>query len=369
LFITVSPYQSTKTRLHLACDPSQCSQCATSPTQCTVCADSTKYATPAGNCVNSCPDGTFLSTAERRCQSCPADCATCSLWGQCVTCPPAFPVLDHTSGRCTGVCPASTFWQDASATCEACFANCTSCTGSQAGQCLSCAGGSILKGGACEHGVCDVVSDLGICLQDNNDNGNTWWPWLLSVMLFVTTCATIAWCVFRSRRQRRGATAAFAATLDDKAIDKRLAGGIFHILNPNKTHNRTPSRESFLPAITASQTYREPIITSAADGEDDGPPYYSTGPPAYQSQVDLTFSDAKGLAKPNASKVGPRRATYISRPSINDSVNIYDGGKRPFTNRLRPESDHDSDDAQERNWIKEDNNDILLHDRNPFRIV
>lgn len=352
------------------CDPAQCSECVTSATQCTLCADLNKYATQTGNCVASCPDGSFLSAPERRCLSCPSDCATCSAMGQCLTCPSAFPVLSPTTGRCTGTCPELTFWQGDSASCAPCSANCTSCTGPQAGQCLSCAEGSILKGGTCSHGVCSVVPDLGICLQNDSDNGNTWWPWLLSVILFSMTCGTIGWCVFRSRRQRKGATAAFAATLDDKAIDKRLAGGIFHILNPNKTHNRTPSRESFLPASTAKQSYLEPDITSMDDRKDDALPYFSTGPPAYQSQVHLTCSVAKTLALPDAPKVGPRRAPFISRPSINDSVNIYDRGKRPFTNRIQQGTGHDpSDSVGAVDWMKKDSSDILLHDRNPFRIV
>ena len=278
-----------------------------------------------------------------------------------LTCPVALPILQPTTGRCAGTCPVSTFWQDASASCAPCATNCTSCTGPQASQCLSCADGSILKGGECTYGVCDMVQDLGVCLQDDNDNGNTWWPWLLSVILFLLICGTIAWCVAQSRRRRKEATATFAATLDDKAIDRRLAGGIFHILNPNRTHIRTPSREAFLPAAKAKLDYREPNLPSSRESDDYATPYFPDGPPAYAARIDLTSSDGKEPAISNAPKSGPCRAPFISRSSLQHSANVYENRKRPFTNRLV--------EADGGVCIKEDSNDIPLADRNPFRIV
>lgn len=206
-----------------------------------------------------------------------------------------------------------------------------------------------------------MVPDLGVCLQDDNDNGNTWWPWLLSVILFLLICGTISWCVSRSRRQRKEATATFAATLDDKAIDRRLAGGIFHILNPNRTHNRTPSHEAFLPTAKAQLDYQEANITYSRESDDYASPYFPDGPPAYESRTDLTGSNVKEPAMPDAVKSGPSRAPFISRPSLQHSVRVYDGGKRPFTNRL-VEGDGGV-------CIKEDSDDIPLADRNPFRIV
>ncbi|KAJ9116594.1 hypothetical protein QFC20_000527 [Naganishia adeliensis] len=216
-----------------------------------------------------------------------------------------------------------------------------------------------------------ATQDLGVCFQDDNDNGNTWWPWLLSVMLLLAIFGTVAWWVYRSRRQRRENTAAFAATLDDKEIDKRMAGlaGVFQILNPHKSHNRTPSRESFLPSNNARSTYREPQLPGLQEHNEYSSPYL-VQPPAYQSSPNLTCIDVKEPTLPDALQAGPRRAPFKDRPTIADTVNAFDGGKRPFTNRIPSWEDSRDDGTDINEWLKDDDNgSIPLNDRNPFKIV
>lgn len=229
----------------------------------------------------------------------------------------------------------------------------------------------MLKGGSCGFGGCSIVQDLGVCLQDDNDNGNTWWPWLLSVMLLLAIFGTVAWWVYRSRRQRRQNTAAFAATLDDKEIDKRMAGlaGVFQILNPRKTHTRTPSRETFLPAATSRTTYREPQLSGLEEDVEYSAPYL-TQPPAYESSPDLTYVDVKEPTRPATLPVGPQRAPFTDRPTITDSVKAFDRGKRPFTNRIRSWEASNEEGTSIDQWVKdEDDRSIPLSDRNPFRIL
>lgn len=354
-----------------ACDAAQCSECITVSSQCTLCADPSKYATPTGTCVTTCPEGAYTSSVDKRCLPCPADCATCSPAGRCLSCSPGSPVMNPSSGRCGSTCPSSTFWQVSMSSCVSCFANCTSCTGPGETQCLSCTAGSILKGGSCGYGPCQVAQDLGVCFQDDNDNGNTWWPWLLSVMLLLAIFGTVAWWIYRSRRQRRETTAAFAATLDDKEIDKRMAGlaGVFQILNPHKSHNRTPSRENFLPSNNARSTYREPQLPGLQEHDEYSSPYL-VQPPAYQSSPNLTCIDVKEPTLPDALQAGPRRAPFKDRPTIADTVNAFDGGKRPFTNRIPSWVDSRDDGTDINEWLKDDDNgSIPLNDRNPFKIV
>jgi hypothetical protein len=279
------------------------------------------------------------------------------------------------TGRCTAECFPSTYWQGSTSSCAPCAANCTSCTGPNDGQCLSCASGSILKGGSCGYGVCDVVLRLGICLNDDNDNGNTWWPWLLSVLLTVSIFAGIFWWVWRSRRQRRQATAAFAATLDDSEVDKKMAGlsNIFQILNPYKVHGRSPSRESFLLPQKTWTTYREPRLSADTNHRDASPPYASSYPPPYQPSARFTDIDLKEPVIPAPLKEGPQRAVFVDRPDIKDSVKAFDRGKRPFTNRMasweahgRGSQEHDINE-----WLQDDDvsDNIPLRDRNPFKVV
>lgn len=281
-------------------------------------------------------------------------------------------MLNPAAGRCSNTCPASTFWQSSMSTCVSCFANCTSCTGPGEAQCLSCAPGSMLKGGSCGYGGCPVVQDLGVCLQDDNDNGNTWWPWLLSVLLLLAIFGSVAWWVYRNRRHRRANTAAFAATLDDQEIEKRMAGlaGVFQILNPRKTHTRTPSRETFLPATLPRSTYREPELSELEEDDAEFSTLCLRQPPAYQSSPDLTYVDVKEPTRPPTVPVGPQRAPFKDRPTMTDSVKAFDGGKRPFTNRIRSWEVSDEEETKMNEWNKEDNNgNIAMNDRNPFRIV
>ena len=49
--------------------PSQCSQCATAVVM---------HANGTLNCVDTCPDGTYLDTADRLCQSCDTICDCCA---------------------------------------------------------------------------------------------------------------------------------------------------------------------------------------------------------------------------------------------------------------------------------------------------
>lgn len=145
--------------------------------------------------------------------------------------------------------------------------------------------------------------------------------------------------------------------------------GVFQILNPHKSHNRTPSRETFLPSNITPSTYREPRL-SGLQGHDEYSSSYSMQPPAYQSSPNLTCIDVKKPTIPDALQAGPRRAPYKDHPTIADTINAFDSGKRPFTNRIRSMEDCNNYGTNINEWLKdEDNGSIPLNDRNPFKIV
>ncbi|KAJ7351213.1 hypothetical protein DFH08DRAFT_740815, partial [Mycena albidolilacea] len=149
-----------------ACDAS-CSTCSGSPTTCLTCPSN--QLTLNGKCVSTCPSNT--SSASGACLACHPDCATCSgpSFTQCASCPSSRPVL--TSGRCLPTCSKVEFFDTTSSTCQPCDASCSSCSGSGPSNCLACTNVSqVLRGGACTAATCNsstsVVPGLGVCLSD-----------------------------------------------------------------------------------------------------------------------------------------------------------------------------------------------------------
>ncbi|KAJ7494424.1 insulin-like growth factor binding protein [Mycena galericulata] len=149
-----------------ACDPS-CSTCSGSSTTCLTC-PSNQLASN-GKCISTCPSNTF--SAAGACLACHPDCATCTgaSFSQCANCPASRPVLN--SGRCLPTCSQAQFFDATASACQACDASCSSCAGSGPSNCLACASTSqVLRGGTCVSAACNnatsVVPGLGVCLSD-----------------------------------------------------------------------------------------------------------------------------------------------------------------------------------------------------------
>ncbi|TDL20714.1 growth factor receptor domain-containing protein [Rickenella mellea] len=149
-----------------ACD-SSCGTCAGSATFCLTCENN--LLASQGKCVNTCPSGS-LATAGA-CTTCHPDCASCSgtAFNQCSTCPPSRPVLS--GGRCLPTCSKSQFIDPTTSTCQNCDASCSSCSGSGPSSCLACSSAtSVLRDGTCVTATCtsnsSVVPGLGMCLSD-----------------------------------------------------------------------------------------------------------------------------------------------------------------------------------------------------------
>ncbi|KAJ6520275.1 insulin-like growth factor binding protein [Mycena sanguinolenta] len=149
-----------------ACD-SSCSTCSGSSTFCLTCP--TNQLASNGKCVSTCPPNTFSTSGA--CTACHPDCATCtgSSFSQCASCPSNRPVLS--GGRCLPTCSKAQFFDTTSGTCLACDASCSSCSGSGPSNCLACASTSqVLRAGACTAANCNnstsVIPGLGVCLSD-----------------------------------------------------------------------------------------------------------------------------------------------------------------------------------------------------------
>lgn len=149
-----------------ACD-SSCSTCSGLSTFCLSCANAELASN--GKCVQTCPSNTFQSSGS--CLTCHPDCATCSGGGfnQCSSCPPDRPVL--VNGRCLPTCSKSQFFDTTTSSCQSCDSSCSSCSGAGPSNCLACANtNSVLRSGTCTTANCvnnsTVVPGLGVCLSD-----------------------------------------------------------------------------------------------------------------------------------------------------------------------------------------------------------
>ncbi|KAK7063843.1 extracellular matrix protein FRAS1 [Favolaschia claudopus] len=149
-----------------ACD-SSCSTCSGSATSCLSCPNN--QLALDGKCVSLCPSNTF--SASGSCIACHPDCATCSgsSFTQCASCPSNRPVLSN--GRCLPTCSKAQFFDTTSGTCQSCDASCSSCSGTGPSNCLACSSTSqVLRSGACVAANCNnstsVVPGLGVCLSD-----------------------------------------------------------------------------------------------------------------------------------------------------------------------------------------------------------
>ena len=122
-----------------------------------------------GQCVASCPTGTFSSSGA--CLQCHPDCASCtgSSFNQCSACSTKLPVL--TAGRCLPTCGQSEYFNPTSSTCQNCDSSCSSCSDSGPTHCLACSSSSqVLRAGSCVVANCtessNVIPGLGVCLSD-----------------------------------------------------------------------------------------------------------------------------------------------------------------------------------------------------------
>lgn len=148
-----------------ACDTS-CRTCSGSATTCLTCS-SNQLATN-GTCVASCPSSTFASTSNTQCITCHPDCASCSggEFNKCTACPHNRPVL--VNGRCLPTCTKTQYFDSSSQSCQACDSSCSSCSGPGPSNCLACSSDSnVLRQGRCEAAGCEsIIPGLGVCLSD-----------------------------------------------------------------------------------------------------------------------------------------------------------------------------------------------------------
>ncbi|KAI9462527.1 insulin-like growth factor binding protein [Russula earlei] len=164
-------FLSPKDNLTCTACSSQCGTCVGAADFCLTCNGS--QLASGGQCVSSCPSNANAIATAGTCTVCHPDCATCSgtSFNQCSSCPPERPVLSN--GRCLPTCSQKEeFFDRASGSCQPCDSTCSSCSGAGPSNCLACSSStSVLRGGSCVQVNCGgsgttVVPGLGVCLSD-----------------------------------------------------------------------------------------------------------------------------------------------------------------------------------------------------------
>uniref|UniRef100_A0A4W2FNP8 Proprotein convertase subtilisin/kexin type 5 n=1 Tax=Bos indicus x Bos taurus TaxID=30522 RepID=A0A4W2FNP8_BOBOX len=102
-----------------------------------------------GQCLDECPEGTYLEKETKVCKDCQKSCRTCSSSGACTTCQEGLRVNNH--GGCVPhtECTATEYWDKEAQACEACHAKCLHCTGPSEFQCQTCLRDSLLLNTTC----------------------------------------------------------------------------------------------------------------------------------------------------------------------------------------------------------------------------
>merc|ERR1711892_689652 len=130
----------------LSC-PHACASCDS--TTCKGCIPGYYLKVDDGSCVTYCRPGQ-VPDAAGVCQACHSSCQSCfgSSFNQCSAC--------HgdkkqflSSGQCLDTCPEGSYREGLSYLCKPCHASCTSCTGEGSGKCKACSLSRMLRQGFC----------------------------------------------------------------------------------------------------------------------------------------------------------------------------------------------------------------------------
>lgn len=101
------------------------------------------YYLSSGSCYSTCPLGTYLSSTNLQCYSCPSQCSSCTADQNCTSCMSGYLLLE---GTCVKNCPQTAYLEQNK--CILCVAPCLACTSQT--QCLTCLPGLILNGTVCQ---------------------------------------------------------------------------------------------------------------------------------------------------------------------------------------------------------------------------
>lgn len=133
----------------LECDADNCDVCVQGNSNiCKTCMQGW-YLLGTG-CVQSCPDGQFISIASGRCELCHPSCKTCMGNGDvCTSCDSQY-FLDEFDNLCLTQCPDDTFVRIIDKHCQLCDDACASCNGPGNANCTVCYGmDEFLSGSEC----------------------------------------------------------------------------------------------------------------------------------------------------------------------------------------------------------------------------
>lgn len=321
--------------------PSSCATCALSDGKdpvCTSCADASQVL-EGGKCVSTCKPGNFAKKLENdesfalkgttACLTCGSSCATCvGNATSCSSCPSTRPAYDPTTQTCSSSCGRGSF-VGKEGRCVGCDSSCASCSGGGPNNCLSCANGSILRGGKCTIAHCSdnqgFFAPWGICLETlfaksrNDEQSSTQkFPiWLILVicvvaLILVILSALITWRVMAVKK-REAQTNKFGNEFYTRATDIKL----------KEMGSRRTSKSS------RSTRFRQSSVASMSIGQPDN--FNIRRVPTPSDRPFSTFSatsDAPVSLAPSSFKI-KRKSIPSLLPAATDRGSIYSQPEEP----------------------------------------
>jgi proprotein convertase subtilisin/kexin type 5 len=112
-----------------------------------------------GNCVSSCPSGTYADSITTTCLNCIASCSECTNGTACFICNNGTFMYN---GICYINCPVNYYGNNQTQLCLACHSSCLTCNGPFSDNCISCPG-TILISNIC-YTTCPSNTYSGSCL-------------------------------------------------------------------------------------------------------------------------------------------------------------------------------------------------------------
>ena len=89
-----------------------------------------------GQCLSTCPSGSYTQAEEGLCKACVSPCETCNSSSSCLSCVPSYYLTSST--HCVSTCPADMYPEKSVRVCKDCGDMCINCTGPTSYDCVEC---------------------------------------------------------------------------------------------------------------------------------------------------------------------------------------------------------------------------------------
>ena len=207
--------------------------------QCSSCHTGKRLYLASGQCLVTCPEGTYREGLSHFCKPCHASCTACAGEGagHCTSCSLSKRLMN---GFCVS-CEAGYFLSPSSKQCHPCHSTCAQCTGPDANQCTDCPGDLQLDSWTshcvpcCQEGspdmspCCDCSGTHGLCSSPARQLRQTLSPVALGTVLLAVGIlggSLVIMCTLRGAGRGKGQLGVAIGTVNKTAKYSRVSKNI-----------------------------------------------------------------------------------------------------------------------------------------------